>query len=80
MPEPGEGIDGDLTVLNAPECPQAHQAKGESQDTGEQVERALRAGRHFYKFVLNGHEWRVGPGLPVQADSRGNVNNFLDIA
>ena len=29
------------------------------------------------KFVVNGTDWRIDPGMPTQTDASGNVNNLL---
>ena len=38
----------------------------------------LFAGTYSYKFIVNGHDWLVGPG-PTMTDGGGHVNNVIVI-
>ncbi len=45
------------------------------------VTRAIPAGRHEYKFVLNGREWVLDPANPESAtDASGNTNSIIQVS
>lgn len=33
---------------------------------------------HFYKFIVDG-EWRYSPEYPIESDSEGYINNYIDL-
>ena len=39
----------------------------------------LAAGRHFYKFVLNGKTWVFDPATQSETDAQGNLNSLLTL-
>ncbi|OII73098.1 AMP-activated protein kinase beta chain [Cryptosporidium ubiquitum] len=38
----------------------------------------LTRGIHFYKFIVDG-EWRYSPEYPIESDSEGYINNYIDL-
>lgn len=41
------------------------------------IKQFMKPGKHVFKFLLNGYEWRLSPEYPMQITDKQNLNNFM---